>query len=83
MIKTLEEAIGCWTARREYNDLTALSDLVSQSARWCRRATLDNSPVALRAELTLLRTRIKTLDDLAASALTRLNEIERTGELKP
>lgn len=79
-MKTLDDAIGCWTIRKE--GLPRLSWLVGQSMRWCRIATRENDPYRLTNELDLLETRLETMLSLTRHAQVRLVEIINTKELE-
>jgi hypothetical protein len=46
-MKTLEEAIVCWTVTREYNSLKILANSVKKSACSCRSKTLRTWSAAL------------------------------------
>lgn len=81
-MKTLEQAIGCWTSNRQYNSLEIIADLVKESARGCRKATLKDDPMKLAGELELLSARLRTLTELNNDAMRRLTVIIQTGELQ-
>lgn len=81
-MKTLEEAIGCWTVNREYNSLPRLAKMVSEAARWCRASTLHSkNPQLLKRDLDILRARLETMMETTLSAQARLTQIIKTEEL--
>ncbi len=80
-MKTLDEAIGCWTVHPEYLNLVKLAGMVSDSARLCKRVTLQNDPALLTTELELLRKRLESMTEVTLDAQRRLRQIIETKEL--
>jgi hypothetical protein len=82
-IKTLEDAIGCWTVNPAYNSLPELAKAVGEAARWCRQSTLAkrNDPAPLMRDLRILRARIDSMAELTDDAIRRCGQIIDTAEL--
>ena len=80
-MKTLEDAIGCWTTNPEYNGLVQIASIVGASARLCRTKTLNNNPQGLLEELELLQKRVNTMEELTNDTIRRCREIINTNEL--
>jgi hypothetical protein len=81
-MKTLDDAIGCWTTRPDWNSVVPYSKLISNSAKACRRETLRNNPMKLVAELEILRNRLNGMLELTTDAERRLAQIIATNELE-
>ena len=82
-MKTLNDAIGCWTVNRDYNSLPALATKVTEAARWCRDSTLHkrNDPHRLLRDLNILKARLGSMTETIDSAIKRCEEIIHTNEL--
>ena len=81
-MKTLEQAIGCWTVNPNYNSLVCMARHISESTRHCRHKTLRNNPSALAAELRVLRGRLEAMIETTNDAIKRCAEIINTNELE-
>lgn len=82
-MKSLENAIGCWTVNPDYNSLPVLAKGVREAAIWCRRATLSkkSDPAFLRRDLKILRARLDAMVEVTDSAIVRCQQIIDTNEL--
>lgn len=81
-MKTLDQAIGCWTTNVD-GGLIAKVALIKASVLACKHITLrNNSPRVLLNELELLQKRIDTIRDLARAAHRRCQQIIDTKELE-
>ena len=78
-MKTLEDAIGCWTTSQE--GLKSKAALIANSVKFCRFRTEENNPQKLLKELRLLKDRISTIKELTVDAIERCHEIINTEEL--
>lgn len=80
-MKTLEEAIGCWTVNSDYNSLTVLASGIKHTANRCQRITKRNQPPGeLLTELDVLKRRTETMLELTNDAIRRCTQIIETGE---
>jgi hypothetical protein len=80
-MKTLEDAIGCWTTADD--GLGHSAALINQSVRNVQRATKKNAALVLQAELDLLHRRLNTMAELTIHASLRCRNIITTNELTP
>lgn len=82
-MKTLEQAIGCWTTNKQYNSLPVLCRRVLDTATRCSRITKRNKKLEiLLEELDLLIKQINTLLKLAEDTRNRCMKIITTDELQ-
>lgn len=81
-MKTLDQAIGCWTVNPDYNSLVCMAKHVSKSARLCRDRTLSGRPAKLAEELRVLRGRLAAMIETTDDAVRRCAEIIDTNELE-
>jgi len=81
-MKSLDDAIGCWTVNSEYNSLPTMARKVSIAASTCRKYTTAGKVDQLALELGVLRKRLETMLELTVDAQRRLKEIVDTNELE-
>lgn len=75
-MKTLRDAIGCWTATPEYNGLVELATRVTKTAKRCRAITVRNPPpMKLLDEMELLQGQLGAMQETTAVAIRRCQEI--------
>jgi hypothetical protein len=80
-MKSLDDAIGCWTVNSEYNSLPTMARKVSIAASTCRWLTTAGKVERLALELGILQKRLETMLQLTIDAQRRLKEIIDTNEL--
>jgi hypothetical protein len=80
-MKSLDDAVGCWTVNTEYNSLPTMARKVSIATSRCRKFTTAGKVAQLALELEILRKRLGTMLELTVDAQRRLKEIVDTNEL--
>ena len=80
-MKTLDDAIGCWTVNPDYNSLPTMAGHILKTTRQCRSQTLRGNPQALKGQLHALRAKLLTMVELTDDAIRRLQQIIDTDEL--
>lgn len=79
-MKTLNDAIGCWT--NSDNSLAHMAMNIHAAAAKCRGITKKNmAPEVLLEELSLLKRRLESMMEITEGAIKRCKEIIDTEEL--